>query len=438
MLGPSDTASALQDAWRFRALCVTGTNGKTTTTAMIAAIIAAAGEPAAFSSTVGAWVGGRAIDLPRRERLLPFLAAAAEAGARSIAVEVVSLALATGFARTCPPDVAVFTNLMEDHYKLHGSREGYLAAKAKLFTNLRPHGAAVLNAVDPESRAMANAAPAGTALLAYATGEVATANAALPLALQARKVSAAVDGMHVSLAPSALGEALGGALALKVTGAHNASNALAAAVAAHAAGFPAAAIERGLASFAGVPGRFQIVATQPLVIVDFAHTPDALRTVLVAARELGARGQLTCVFGCGGDRNRERRTPLGRVAGALADRVIITTDNPRSEDPLEIAADVERGLREASSGSFVRELDRRTAIEAAIRAARPEDVVLIAGKGHETTQEVRGRELPWSDVEVARGVLEPALREHAKPSARSEIGKRPADPHWRGSTDAGT
>lgn len=430
-------------AWqRFKSLCVTGTNGKTTTTSMLAAIVAAAGEPAARFTTLGAWVDATAIEAPPTERLAPFLAAAAAAGARSIAVEVVSLALATGFAGRFPPDIAVFTNLMDDHRKTHGSPDAYREAKAKLFARLRPGGAAVLNAADPASAELARAVPAGVTRLGFAAGPADPAWADASVTLQTRSIKASQVGLQLALQPGALADALGGSLTLAITGAHNAGNALAAAVAAHAAGYAPAAIRKGLSDFTGVPGRFQTVAHKPWVIVDFAHTPDALRSVLQTARAIGlsdgSAGTLTCIFGCGGQRNRERRAPLARVAGALADRVVITTDNPRGEDPAAIATDIERGFGDPpAKASWHRELDRRSAIETAILAAGPDDVVIIAGKGHESKQEVRGRELPWSDVEVARAATarrphEPAARQ---PKVAPRGARAPARPRRR--RDAG-
>lgn len=408
---PESNLAQLAAAWqRFKAICVTGTRGKTTTTSMIAAIVAAGGEPSARFTTLGAWVNDAAVGGPPELRLRAFLAAASAAGVRSIAVEVVSLALATGFASTFPADVAVFTNLLDDHAPLHGTRDAYLRAKAELFVQLRPPGTAVLNASDAASAEIARLAPAAARRLAYAAGPVAPACASLPLVLQAKAVRSTRDSTQIELEPGALANALGGALTLRLPGAPNAAAALAAAVAAHAAGFAAEAIKRGLTGFEGLPGRFQVVSQRPWVIVDFAHTPDALRAVLESVRSVLAAekstGSVSCVFGCGGERNHERRAPLARVAGSLADRVIVTSDNPRSEDPAAIARDIERGFAEARPQLVrLRELDRRLAIEGAIRDARPDDAIVIAGKGHETVQELRGRRIPWSDADVARAAL---------------------------------
>lgn len=401
----------LAAAWqRFKTVCVTGTQGKTTTTSMLAAILAAGGEPGARMTTLGAWVGDTAIGGPSSRRLAAFLDAATAAGARTIAVEVVSLALATGFARGFPADIAVFTNLLDEHRQTHATREAYVRAKAELFMHLRRPGIVVLNAADPVSAELASVAPEGAACMAYAARAVAAPCASLPLALQAKTVRPARDGTQIALEPSKLADALGGSLSLRVVGAHNADNALAAAVAAATAGFGAEAIKRGLAEFEGLPGRFQIVSQKPWVIVELAHTPGALKSVLESVRGVmkseKSSGTVTCIFGCGGERNRERRPLLAKVAASLADRVVVTTDNPRNEDPAAIARDIEAGFADTRAKvKRVRELDRRRAIEGAVLDADPHDVVVIAGKGHESVQEVRGRALPWSDVKVARVAL---------------------------------
>ena len=186
-----------------------------------------------------------------------------------------------------------------------------------------------------------------------------------------------------------------------MVGGVHAQNALAAALAAHALGYPADAIGRGLATFAGVPGRFEVVARAPLVIVDYAHTPDGLIGTLATARELAPDGRVVCVFGCGGNRDRGKRPQMGAIADAAADVVVLTTDNPRHEDPRAIAAEILAGVTTARARWIV-ELDRARAIEVAIAMARPTDVVVIAGKGHEQVQEIEGAMLPFSDAEVAR------------------------------------
>ncbi|MEO8552507.1 MAG: cyanophycin synthetase, partial [Kofleriaceae bacterium] len=184
-------------------------------------------------------------------------------------------------------------------------------------------------------------------------------------------------------------------------GAVHAQNALAAALAAHALGYAGDAIRRGLAAFVGVPGRFEVVARAPLVIVDYAHTPDGLAGTLATARALGAR--VICVFGCGGNRDRGKRPEMGAVADGAADTVVLTTDNPRHEDPEAIAAEILTGAP-APRARWIVELDRARAIELALALARPADIVVIAGKGHERVQEIAGAALPFSDADVVRAV----------------------------------
>jgi UDP-N-acetylmuramoyl-L-alanyl-D-glutamate--2,6-diaminopimelate ligase len=300
----------------------------------------------------------------------------------------------------------VFTNLSRDHLDYHGTPERYLASKAQLFMQLPTAGAAVLNAADPSSALLAEVVPEGARRLAYAARPVDPACAALPLALEAADVRVDRSGTRITLAPSPLADALGGALSLSIIGSVHAENALAAAVAAHAAGYSPDAIRRGLAHFAGVPGRFEVVSERPLVVVDFAHTPDALEAALRLARSLitDVGGSVTCVFGCGGDRDPGKRAPMGEVAGRLADFVVLTTDNPRGEDPVAIAEMVAAGLR-GSSAKLERILERAEAIETAIRRATPADVVVIAGKGHERTQVMGERVVPFDDRLVARAAL---------------------------------
>jgi len=372
---------------------VTGTNGKTTTTSMIAAIVAAAGEVDARLTTVGAWVGGdRIVAADPTDEFLATVEACVARHVRTLALEVTSKALLGGLARRWPPHVALFTNLTRDHLDLHGTPEAYLAAKAQLFLALPPGGVAVLNADDPSSSLIQDVMPRHAAVRTFSVRDPA-AN------LAASAVVPSAGGTRVALAPSPLADALGGALTLGVVGAVHAQNALAAALAADALGYPADAIARGLSGYRTVPGRFQIVAWRPLVVVDYAHTPDGLRGTLRTARAI-ATGRVICVFGCGGGRDRGKRPEMGAIAGELADVVVLTTDNPRFEEPAAIAADVRAGVP-APRAAWTVELDRRAAIERAIRDAAPDDVVVIAGKGHETVQEVRGDALPFSDAEVA-------------------------------------
>jgi UDP-N-acetylmuramoyl-L-alanyl-D-glutamate--2,6-diaminopimelate ligase len=378
---------------------VTGTNGKTTTVSMIDAIVAATGETNARVCTLGSWVGDEPIvaDTPTQE-FLGAVERSVERGVRTIAIEVTSKALAGGLAKRWRPKVAVFTNITRDHLDMHGSPEAYLASKAQLFMALPPGGVAVLNADDPASELIREVILPGVVVRYFSTDGA-------PADLAAREVVPSSDGTLVSLAPSTLADALGGEIALGVVGAVHAKNALAAALAVDALGYDADSIRRGLEAFAGVAGRFEIVGRAPLVVVDYAHTPDGLDGTLHTARELvGKGGRLICVFGCGGDRDRGKRPTMGELADRLADVVVLTNDNPRTESPERIAAEIRTGAP-SPAADWTEQLDRRAAIDHAVNIAGAADVVVIAGKGHEAVQIVGDTEIPFSDVEVAREAI---------------------------------
>jgi len=373
-------------------IATTGTNGKTTTTAMVASIVTASGELPARLTTVGAWVGCDQVPAPTpTEEFLFTVESAVKLGVKTLALEVTSKALGEGLAKRWPPQIAVFTNLTRDHLDMHGSPEAYLAAKAQLFMALAPGGTAVLNADDASSALIGELLAPGVHLRTFSVKGEAT--------LAARAVELAPGKTTIHLAPSRLADALGGRLELGVSGGVHAQNALGAALATHAAGYSPAAIRTGLEAFRGVAGRFEMVHREPLIVVDYAHTPDGLVGTLATAREL-CRGRLICVFGCGGDRDKGKRPQMGAIVDERADLAILTTDNPRFEDPAAIARDVEAGSQ--ANARWIVELDRAKAIELAVAEARPGDVVVIAGKGHELVQEVCGVETAFSDVEVAR------------------------------------
>ena len=383
-------------------IAVTGTNGKTSATHMIAEIVRAAGEVPVRVTTLGMWVGDEQVaddgSLASFERTL---GRARDAGARTLALEVTSRALAAGFAKRWPAHVAAFTNLTHDHMDRHGSPERYLAAKAQLFIRLRAGGTAVVNAADRASELLQEVLPAGTRCLGYLGKPGERPVPCIPVSLAAREVACSTEGTRATLASNTLARCLGGELVLRALGAFQVENALCAALAAHAAGFEPETIRAGILAFAGVPGRFQPCSREPLVVIDYAHTPDALARVLETARALATQrgGRLGCVFGCGGERDRDKRPRMGEIADRASDAVWLTTDNPRGESARDIAAMVQRGVR--GHARFRQEPDRRRAIESAIAWARPTDVVVVAGRGHETHQRWSDGEIPFSDYEVA-------------------------------------
>lgn len=389
---------------------VTGTNGKTSTAWMIAAALRAAALSVLRITTVGVALDDEA--LPRGKRFADFVATlgrAAASGCRHAVIETTSLALSQGYARSWRFDLGVFTNLSVDHFGTHGSWEHYLAAKAQLFMHLGPGRTAVLNAADRHALFVDHAIPGDVARLWFAApGRGPRLRDA---DLEAERFEIGPDGTHVVLQPSPTASALGGALHTRMVGEVFGENAMAAALAGLAAGLPADAVVRGIAACPVVPGRFEVVvhgAGRPTVAVDYAHTPDALARTCATARALaGAAGRVIVVFGAGGGASPDKRGPMGEAVGVAADRVVVTSDNPRDEDPAAIAAMLVEGLRGGRAGWMI-ELDRARAIAAAIADAGAGDVVVIAGKGHEDGQLVRGERRPFSDVAEVRRCVEPA------------------------------
>jgi len=367
---------------------VTGTNGKTTTVHLIEAIVGAAGSPCAVIGTLGAAFGARRWPLgnttPLALELQALLAEVRAAGAAAVAMEVSSHALALGRVDDVRFAVAAFTNLTRDHLDFHGSLTEYANAKRRLLS-MAPQ--AVINLDDPAGAAFAREFP-----------QAATYAIDAPAQIRAEGVRLAADGSSFRVD--------GSAVELPLRGRFNVYNALAAFGTARALGIPDPAIVRALATVDAVPGRMERIAELGIdAIVDYAHTPDALENVLRAARE-STHGRLIVVFGCGGDRDPGKRAPMGEIAARLADRAIVTSDNPRSEDPAAIARAI------AAGGPAEIILDRGRAIRAAIGAAAAGDTVVVAGKGHETYQIVGDRVLPFDDREEVRAAF--AVRHEAQ------------------------
>ena len=375
---------------------VTGTNGKTSVSHFIAAVLHRDSEPCGLLGTLG---GGLYGDLSAGLHTTPdvlavyaSLAGMRDAGATHAVMEVSSHALDQGRVRGVCFDTAVFTNLSRDHLDYHADMQEYGRAKRQLFeTDGLRH--AVLNLDDAHGRELARGLAAGVALLGYALDSSADA------AVRGEILSLGVDGLRlVVTTPWGDGE-----IHSRLAGRFNAANLLAALTTLGALGLPLARILDGLSQVPAPPGRMECLggSGQPLVVVDYAHTPDALATVLAALRPQ-CDGRLWCVFGCGGERDRGKRALMGEAARRLADRLVVTDDNPRGEDADGIVADILAGMDTA--GVEV-ERDRAAAIAMAVAEAKVGDIVLVAGKGHEPYQEVAGSRLPFSDVAAVRAAL---------------------------------
>jgi UDP-N-acetylmuramoyl-L-alanyl-D-glutamate--2,6-diaminopimelate ligase len=367
---------------------ITGTNGKTTTTYLVEAVLAAAGRRPGVIGTTGVRMAGRVVPFPRTTPEAPDLqrlfADMADDGIDAVAMEVSSHGLQQHRVGGLGFDVAAFTNLTQDHLDYHATMEEYFEAKALLFTPALA-SAAVLNVDNDAGRELERRTRGSLPTLTYG-------------------VAADADVRATDVETSAAGIAFrvdGRAFRSDLRGRFNVENALAAVAIGRALGLDEDLVAGAIASVRGVPGRVEPVdAGQDfLVLVDYAHTPDSVENVLRAARELG-RGRVVVVLGCGGDRDRAKRPLMGRAATANADLTVLTSDNPRSEDPLAILADIEPGAREGG-GEYVVEPDRRAAIARAVRDAHAGDVVVIAGKGHEPYQELADGTIAFDDREVA-------------------------------------
>ena len=375
---------------------VTGTNGKTTTTHMLAGIYRQRGR-VGLIGTIHNLVGDRVLPVvhttPEAVELQDLLRQMVDAGVEHAVMEVSSHALALGRVEGNRFAAAVFTNLTQDHLDFHPTLEDYFAAKAKLFRMLAPDNPAVVNYDDPWGRELACLSTGK--VITYGLGEGCDVRAA-DVAVHPDRVAFRVE--------SAWGEI---PVRLPLTGMFNVYNALAAVACSLAQGFTADEICKGLAELRGVAGRFERVdrGQDFTVIVDYAHTPDGLANVLEAARQI-AGGRLMVVFGCGGDRDRKKRPLMGEVAVRKADLTIITSDNPRTEEPMSIINEIEDGARRISGGRYLVEPDRRRAIRAALQIARAGDIIVVAGKGHEDYQIIGEERLPFDDRKVVAELLE--------------------------------
>jgi UDP-N-acetylmuramoyl-L-alanyl-D-glutamate--2,6-diaminopimelate ligase len=384
----------------MRVVGITGTNGKTTTSYLVNAIFEAAGTRCGLMGTVTYRIGDRAFEATRTTPEAPevqgFMRQMVEAGCGACVMEVSSHALTLHRVDGIRFAAGVFTNLTRDHLDFHSGMDEYFAAKRRLFELLPDDAPAVINVDDPRGAPL--------------------------METVARPVSYAIN-KPADVTPGPLSYSLSGLLfdvrtpqgtvsvRSRLVGRPNVYNILAAVGVTAALDVPLDAIAAGLAALPGVPGRFELVSSADddiTVVVDYAHTDDALRNLLETARSMAARRVIT-VFGAGGDRDRTKRPLMGMVAARLSDVVVITSDNPRTEDPLRIIDEVRRGAEaetRQSNAELVTVVDRHEAIAGAVRLAAAGDVVLIAGKGHEKYQEIAGRTQPFDDVAVAREALE--------------------------------
>ena len=377
---------------------VTGTNGKSSTIALIASVLMAAGHRPAQFGTLGYRIGDEVHDAkhttPFGEELAEMFALARGAGCTHVVMEVSSHALDQGRVAGIDFDVAAFTNLTQDHLDYHGDMEQYGRAKQRLFAGLdADSGLAVVNADDP----------AGDGFIEATRARVITYG-------QAGVCRASDEAMRVGTMDFSLHTPWGDApVALKLLGMHNIYNALCAAAVCGGLGVTVPAIVEGLAALPSVPGRFESIdAGQDFhVVVDYAHTPDGLANVLRAARQV-CSGRIICVFGCGGDRDKGKRPKMGMLAAELADFSVVTSDNPRTEDPHRILLDVEVGmqrLRQRKGDDYLVIESRQEAIRKALGLAKAGDLVLIAGKGHEDYQIIGTERIHFDDREMARQIL---------------------------------
>jgi UDP-N-acetylmuramoyl-L-alanyl-D-glutamate--2,6-diaminopimelate ligase len=393
-MGPVSAAFYGRPSARLTLVGVTGTSGKTTTTYLLEAVFRATGWTPGVIGTTGVRIDGATVPLERTTPEAPdlhrLLAKMADEGVRAVAMEVSSHGLDQHRVGGARFDVAVFTNLSQDHLDYHTSMEEYLAAKAKLFTPALSERA-VVNHDSSEGRGLVGRIPTVTFGIDAGADLLATEVRSTPEGISFR-----VEGVTVRSS---------------LRGLFNVENCLAALATARTLGLDLEVAASAIGSVHGVPGRVEAVEAGQdfLVLIDYAHKPDGIEKVLRTARGL-TDGRVIVVMGCGGDRDRLKRPLMGLAATSHADLTIITSDNPRSEDPLAIIAEIVPGAREGG-GDYVVEPDRRAAIRLAVSAAGPSDVVVVAGKGHEPYQELAERTIPFDDRTVAAEELRSLARE---------------------------
>lgn len=403
-----DTRQALSEASRafygdvssdMRLIGVTGTNGKTTTTYLLESLFKVRSEKAGIIGTINYRFGNRLIPAinttPGPLDLYSFLKSMKKDGVNNCILEVSSHSLDQGRVDTLQFDVAVFTNLSQEHLDYHGRLEDYLESKTRLFTKIKDNGYAVVNRDDPCSeRIIENLSPEKKI-------NVITYGIAKDRDVYAKNIEFSFGGLRFKLC-TASSEIQ---IESRLIGTHNVYNILACSACGIAMGMGLEEIKKGIERLSGVPGRLEKIecGTDFSIFVDYAHTKDGLENVLKTLKVLKPRRLLT-VFGCGGDRDSSKRPSMGRISSELSDKIFITSDNPRSEEPMDIIKEIIKGI-DKKKNNYIIEIDRFKAIDTALKEAQKGDIVLVAGKGHESYQIFKNTTLPFDDREVVRRLV---------------------------------
>lgn len=381
---------------RLRLIGITGTNGKTTTTYLIKSIMEANGKSTGLLGTISTQIGDKVFvssrTTPESLDLQSLFREMADSDIDYAVMEVSSHSLELGRVDGCNFTIGVFTNLTQDHLDFHKTIENYRNAKKKLFYMTK--GSNIINIDDEHGRIIAEeAGKLGTQLVTYGIDNRAD--------IMAKNIDITSKGVSFTLVTPKYETDIN----IRIPGKFSVYNALAAASVAYVEGIAGHVIKEGLNKVDNVPGRSEIIKTDTpyTVIVDYAHTPDGLRNILAAVKQY-ARGRVIALFGCGGDRDKEKRPIMGEIAGKLADYCIITSDNPRSEEPKDIIKQIEAGIK-STGADYICIENRRDAIKFALKMAKPNDIVLLAGKGHETYQVLKDRTVPFDERDVVEALL---------------------------------
>lgn len=394
---------------------VTGTNGKTTVTHLIENIFEKAKKPCGLIGTLGQRISTQAVytdakhTTPQAPELQKTLDKMLENGLKNVVMEVSSHSLEQHRIEGCKFNGAVFTNLTQDHLDYHITMEKYANAKAKLFRTLnhkKQPSFAIINMDDKYAEIMKDAVPHKVKIYSYSIHNE-------KAKIRATNINYSTNGASFECI-TPLGRRT---ISLQMTGEFSIYNALAALATSIASEIDLDICIEALENTKNVAGRFEVVSKEPMVIVDYAHTPDGLENVLKAAKAIlpNDKSELICVFGCGGDRDSTKRPKMAKIAENIANKVVITSDNPRSEDPQQIITDILSGIKSLDSNKIIVEIDRKEAINQAIKIAKNEDIVVIAGKGHEDYQILKDKTIHFDDREEARKALESKISSKISP-----------------------